>query len=49
VEGADVVVDWHAGPMLAQDVLTEGVDFNELDGSHSGSLESKAEAADAAE
>lgn len=35
--------------MLSEDGAATGVDFAERDGSHSGSFEAKAEAADAAE
>jgi hypothetical protein len=49
IEGSDVLVNRDAWPVFVEDVAAERVDFTELDGSHSGSFESEAESADAAE
>lgn len=48
-EGSNVVVAGDVGPVLGEDAPTEGVDLTEGNGSHPGSFESEAEAANSAE
>lgn len=47
--GSDVVVARDVGPVLGEDGPAERVEFDELDGSHSGSLKAKAESPDSRE
>jgi hypothetical protein len=46
---SNVVMAWHARPVLGEHGTAEGIDLAEGDGSHAGSFESEAESADAAE
>ena len=47
--GVNVLVAGNIGPVLSQDGAGERFDFTEGDGSHSGSFQTKADAADSAE
>jgi hypothetical protein len=49
VEGSHIVVNRDIWPVLSQHSLAVGIGFAEGDGSHSGSLKTKAKSSDAAE